>query len=340
MIAIVCLAALGAAVETSSVLEALEQLDRQLVDAEARLQVAEGERATLLVEIAALTAERSVAEVRRREAFFDYSRRLRALAREPLGARLVLIGGARSLPDYLEAQRVLRWITAHDGKLHAAYVEESRRVEVAQKTLAEREARLARAAEAARSERDRLAAARGERLALLERMITDKTTAVRAAEERRLAHSGIGSMLRRLVPAGALSESFAKNRGRLAWPTAGTLGQPFGDTVDKRFGTVVAHPGLDLVAKTGTPVQSVAPGIVAFAGWLRGFGQTVIIDHGGDYHTLFAHLADVRVGEGDAVAAGAVIGSVGDTGSLSGSMLYFELRKGGVPEDPLPWLRR
>jgi septal ring factor EnvC (AmiA/AmiB activator) len=278
--------------------------------------------------------------VRRREAYADYSRRLRALAREPLGARLVLVGGARSLPDYLEAQRVLRWITAHDGKLHAAFVEESRRVEVAQKTLGEREARLAKSAEAARAERDRLAAARGERLALLERMVTDKATAVRAAEERRLAHSGIASMLRRLVPAGALSESFAKNRGRLPWPTAGAVGQPFGDTVDKRFGTVVAHPGLDLVAKSGTPVQAVAPGIVAFAGWLRGFGQTVILDHGGDYHTLSAHLAGLRVAEGDAVAAGAVIGTVGDTGSVAGTLLYFELRKAGVPEDPLPWLRR
>ncbi|MEK7837764.1 MAG: peptidoglycan DD-metalloendopeptidase family protein, partial [candidate division NC10 bacterium] len=83
----------------------------------------------------------------------------------------------------------------------------------------------------------------------------------------------------------------------------------------------------------------VYPGHVLYTGWFRGYGTLIIVDHGNDYYTLYAHAADIRVAEGDDVKQGQVIGTVGDTGSLQGPRLYFEVRHQGKPQDPEQWLR-
>jgi septal ring factor EnvC (AmiA/AmiB activator) len=83
----------------------------------------------------------------------------------------------------------------------------------------------------------------------------------------------------------------------------------------------------------------VADADVRFAGWFRGFGRLVILDHGAEYFSVSGHLAEMSVAVGDRVARGGVIGAVGETGSLSGPKLYFEIRRGGEPLDPRDWLR-
>jgi septal ring factor EnvC (AmiA/AmiB activator) len=88
----------------------------------------------------------------------------------------------------------------------------------------------------------------------------------------------------------------------------------------------------------GALVHAVAPGRVVHAGWFKGYGNLVIVDHGGGYHTLVAHLASMRTAMGEDVEAGAVLGTVGDSASLKGPYLYFELRERGKPVDPRPWL--
>ncbi|HZH03733.1 MAG TPA: peptidoglycan DD-metalloendopeptidase family protein, partial [Myxococcaceae bacterium] len=85
-------------------------------------------------------------------------------------------------------------------------------------------------------------------------------------------------------------------------------------------------------------VRAVAAGTVVFAGWMRGYGNLLIVDHGGGYHTLMAHLSDFKRAVGEPVEPGAVVGAVGDTASLKGAYLYFELRRGGQAVDPAPWL--
>ncbi len=84
-------------------------------------------------------------------------------------------------------------------------------------------------------------------------------------------------------------------------------------------------------------MHAVAPGKVVFAGWLRGYGNLLILDHGSGYHSLMAHLASVVPTVGAEVQPGEEVGTVGDTGSLKGAYLYFEIRKGGLAVDPAPW---
>src|SRR5439155_27111648 len=127
-------------------------------------------------------------------------------------------------------------------------------------------------------------------------------------------------------------------KGHLPFPTNGVVEVGFGKVVNPRFNTVTVQKGVDVRAAEGSRVFSVGPGAVVYAGWLKGYGTLVIVDHGGGYHSLYAHLQGSQVEVGNEVEEGEEIGTVGDTGSLKGAYLYFEIRKQGQAVDPLPWL--
>jgi len=140
-------------------------------------------------------------------------------------------------------------------------------------------------------------------------------------------------------PNGVPGTGFAALRGRLVWPAEGRIVGEFGAQVNPRFGTKTFRNGIDIDVAEGTSVVAVASGQVLYTGWFRGYGNLIIVDHGGEYYTLYAHVADMRVNEGDEVRQGQTIGTVGDTGSLQGPRLYFEVRHSGKPQDPSQWLR-
>jgi murein DD-endopeptidase MepM/ murein hydrolase activator NlpD len=131
---------------------------------------------------------------------------------------------------------------------------------------------------------------------------------------------------------------FRARKGHLPMPTNGLLEVGYGKVVNPRFNTVTVQKGIDLRAPEGTAVSSVGQGTVVFSGWLKGYGNLVIVDHGQGYHSLYAHLASSQVEPGNEVEEGEQLGTVGDTGSLKGPYLYFEIRKGGQATDPVPWL--
>jgi murein hydrolase activator len=131
---------------------------------------------------------------------------------------------------------------------------------------------------------------------------------------------------------------FGALRGRLPLPAAGHIEAGFGKVLEPRFNTVTLRRGIDIRAPVGTPVRAVAPGTVAWTGWMRGYGNVVILDHGDGYHSVVAHLAEVMRSQGSHVFEGEVLGTVGETGSLEGPVLYFEIRRQGLAVDPAPWL--
>jgi murein DD-endopeptidase MepM/ murein hydrolase activator NlpD len=108
--------------------------------------------------------------------------------------------------------------------------------------------------------------------------------------------------------------------------------------VDREFGTQTFRRGVDFDAPRGASVRAVAPGTVRFAGRFRGYGNLVILDHGEGWFTVSAHLDRVAVEVGERVDGGTVVGQVGDTGSLRGPVLYFEIRRGAEAVDPAEWL--
>jgi murein DD-endopeptidase MepM/ murein hydrolase activator NlpD len=133
----------------------------------------------------------------------------------------------------------------------------------------------------------------------------------------------------------------AQGRGSMFdWPLRGKINSPFGTRVHPVFKTKSFHSGIDIASPQGTPVKAAAPGEVLFEGWMRGYGRVVIIDHGRDYSTVYAHMSSTRVKEGAVVKAGTVVGAVGDTGTTTGYHLHFEVRVGSAAKNPLDYLKR
>lgn len=121
-------------------------------------------------------------------------------------------------------------------------------------------------------------------------------------------------------------------------PASGGVGSGFGMRVHPIFRTSRMHSGVDIGGAMGNPVVAAKAGEVISAGWRGGYGNCVIIDHGGGVATLYAHLSEIDVGVGDRVGQREVIGLVGSTGWSTGPHLHFEVRVNGAPEDPLLFL--
>ena len=98
------------------------------------------------------------------------------------------------------------------------------------------------------------------------------------------------------------------------------------------------HEGIDIAVGTGTPVHAAATGTVIYAGWMSGYGNIVVIDHGSGLSTAYGHNSSLGVAQGTAVGAGAVIALSGNTGHSTGPHVHFEVRVNGVPVDPLGYL--
>jgi murein DD-endopeptidase MepM/ murein hydrolase activator NlpD len=118
----------------------------------------------------------------------------------------------------------------------------------------------------------------------------------------------------------------------LIWPVDGPVTSPFG----WRWGRM--HTGIDIGVPYGTPIRAAAAGTVIYCGWEQGYGNFVVIDHGGNLATAYAHQSQIAVACGQQVAQGDVIGYVGCTGHCFGPHLHFEVRVDGNPVDPLGYL--
>jgi murein DD-endopeptidase MepM/ murein hydrolase activator NlpD len=120
------------------------------------------------------------------------------------------------------------------------------------------------------------------------------------------------------------------------WPVDGSVSSAYGVRRDGlRFRV---HRGIDIAVPTGTPVHAMAPGRVVFAGNRPGYGLTVVIDHRRRTRTLYAHLSEIHVRQGDVFRGRPVIGLSGATGRVTGPHLHFEILRHGNPEDPVPLL--
>jgi murein DD-endopeptidase MepM/ murein hydrolase activator NlpD len=146
----------------------------------------------------------------------------------------------------------------------------------------------------------------------------------------------IASQLRRRQAGQKLTPS---GHGVLGFPTASAVvTSTFGYRVHPIYGDRRLHAGTDFRAPTGTPVLAAGAGTVVFAGWKSGYGNTVIVDHGGQIATLYGHNSALAVAVGDRVRRGERIASAGSTGNSTGPHVHFEVRVGGTPVDPVKYL--
>ena len=324
-----------------SILDGLAEVEQALADARAGWQRAEAERAEAAARLRAARESEAEAQARMTARLAALKPRLFARARMGRAGELRLLLEATSLANLVKRRYLLAVILSRDLQL----------LDEAKGALAERErARAEQELEAGRLEA--LAAEAEDRRAQAEARREERETLLSALRGARAFHERaaveVAAQARKLAefvatlppPRTGLTGpgGFLARRGRLPAPVQGGITVGFGRVVNPKFNTVTVQNGLDFEAPSGTPVRAVAAGRVVHAGWFKGYGNLVIVDHGEGYHTLVAHLASMKTAMGEAVDAGEVLGTAGDSGSLKGAYLYFEVRERGRPVDPRPWL--
>ena len=284
--------------------------------------------------------------IRIQEAFL--SRRLVALYKiSRLGAMQLLLP-ADSVVGALKRQAAIERILSYD--------EQSRQTMAAHYAgLQELQAQLMSHQEAKRlrvAEYERQTAAvyreRSHREALLARIRSQqeiqRSTIESLKEAARELEREIQSLSRRfegeVLRTPASSKPLASMKGLLIFPVKGKILNSYGPYRYPRLNIQAFRNGIDIAAERGEPVRAVYAGTVLYASWFRAYGNIVVIDHGDHYYTVYAHLEDVFKSVDHKVEAGDVIATVGDSGAMGATGLYFELRHHDRPLDPIAWLNR
>ena len=341
----------------SSVLAELEVIDKRLADKQRQIARLDARMKRAATDVQSLRSEVHQLETQRAGQQAALARRLRAMYKVHVqGGALPLLLAGDDPTARAAAIRHLGSLASLDARLIQEYRGTSDRLqdrrgreEARQRDLAGLRADAQREqaevdADAAKR-RILLAKVRDER-AYHERMVGELTEAARRLEafirdlqarQRRVAKLPPPSKPGTEAPPAV---GFGTLRGRLPWPTDGRVVSAFGAQVHPRFGTRTFRNGVDIEAGEGRDVAAVFGGHVVYTGWFKGYGNLIILDHDNEYYTLYAHVADILVKEGDDVKQGQRIGTVGDTGSLEGPRLYFEVRFEGKPQNPEQWLRK
>lgn len=324
--------------QEASALGELVSMERRLSDLELRVGKAHQDESDVreAVERAQRLANERLVSLRRVRAATRV--RLRALLRGERRGLLSTLLGARHLSDFRKRRRAeARALRADTARLQA-YRTELLRVRALQDEVRTQQARAAKVRERIQGERDALRALRTKReetlAALRKRGLPGRLA--RAERRRRARLQQLVASLRGELRAARSPERL---RGRLPHPVDGPVTVPFGPVREPPFGAVNLHAGWRYRAAVGTPVRAIYSGRVVFARAMAGYGNLVIIDHGGRVHSLVAHLSRIDARVGQDVRTGEPLGLVGGESTLRGPGLYFELRSAGRPIDPARWLR-
>ncbi|WAC08130.1 MAG: peptidoglycan DD-metalloendopeptidase family protein [Thermodesulfobacteriota bacterium] len=218
-----------------------------------------------------------------------------------------------------------------------------------QQRLKEKEKELEGLTKQTRSVQKKILTHQEEKTNLLARVRSEKQLQLKALEELKLASQRLQGLIDKLdkqkaitsLPSAIFPSGYPFSlRGKLDFPVEGKVITFFGEHEDQEFATVSFNKGIEITAQLGSPIKAVLNGTVIYSGWFKGYGNIIIIDHSAGLYTLSGHVSELLKPVGTPVKTGETIALVGDTGSLKGSNLYFEIRHHGQPLDPLEWLKK
>jgi septal ring factor EnvC (AmiA/AmiB activator) len=271
-------------------------------------------------------------------------RRLRAMYKYGPARELEFLLSTESFGQLLARWDYLVMVAQQDRVLLESIRNRKEVVETLEQRLQLHITQVQKTAKQTTNENQRLAAQAEAKQSAVHQIQTQREAYEAAAAELERTAQAIKGLLARLEQKSQVAPytgDFARGQGSLDWPLRGDVLGHFGQERNPRFPNVVTpNNGIDISAPVGTPVRSVAKGRVDYTSEDYGtYGQMIIINHGDSYYTLYGHLSDISVKVGDEVSAGQVIGRSGDTGSLKGPILHFEVRRGAAALNPESWLR-
>lgn len=246
--------------------------------------------------------------------------------------------GAKDFADLMTRMDVLKRIIKHDYDLIMKVKEEKATVENTRAQLEKDKAEAEVLVADAQAKKAKVEDKESEQQVLLDQAIYDRDTSERMYEEIMAASQEVANMIRRSQMSSAGYSGAPAGAGGMIWPISGPITSEFGWRTHPIFGTARFHSGLDIGGDYGMPIYAAAGGTVIYAGWISGYGNAVIIDHGGGVTTLYGHNDSLNVSEGENVAQGQVIAMCGSTGNSTGPHCHFEVRENGEPVSPYGYL--
>jgi septal ring factor EnvC (AmiA/AmiB activator) len=306
------------------------------------LQLAGQKRRLATIELEIAKSEEAAAEARRAASASeaDVRRRLAALYKAGETGMVKILFSPSSPAQMAQDYDFLGRIVRRDRELLATYRQQLDELQtaLAQLTVLRREQQAGIAALAENRKTARQALRLKEEL--LVQVRRDRQSLAAALAELRERAGRLAGLVKKLESEKPREYSektgfFASRKGRLPWPVEGAVRIGFGAGRHPELGTMYDSHGIEIAAVGENPIRAVGPGRVLFANWFKGYGNLLIIDHGDSYYSLYAQASRLSKKVGDLLAAGDILGYSGLEGSKG---VYFEIRRGGSPLDPLAWL--
>ncbi len=255
----------------------------------------------------------------------------------------VLIG-AKDSEDLFRRYKYLKVMANHDRRLIESYNEDRVQLKMDMTSLEKLREEVSSYRETVKKKEEELKTEKNKKLILLGSFRTEKSTREKLIQELEEAAKRVEALIKDvdrkadmpIIP----GLGFSGHKGRLPWPNDGKLAGLFGRQTDPEFHTPIFKRGIEIQTRTGDDIRAIYKGSVIYSDWFKGYGKMLIINHGERYYSLYAHASEIFPRVGETVSEGQVIGKVGDTGSIRGTILYFEIRHRGEPQDPLVWLMK
>ena len=259
-----------------------------------------------------------------------------------------VLASAESLHELLQRKTAIERILTYDQQVIEELTASRMNLKTIQSELeAQRDTKRQQAAEY-QKQIEQMASERRKRSKLLAAVRKEKSVHLAAIESLKQAATDLNEKMQNLsaAPLARAPQEFTANepfrayKGLLKMPVKGRIVSLFGKFKNTQYQVLNFRSGIEIQTERGEPIQAVYAGKILYADWFKGYGNMIIIDHGESYYTVYAHIEEIFKTAGDVVETGEVMATVGDTGSITGSKLYFEVRHHGKPLDPMQWLER
>jgi septal ring factor EnvC (AmiA/AmiB activator) len=330
----------------ADIISTLNQVDLALNKSRKQITILGREIAALEEKIAdtARASEELIQKIKANEQYM--AKRMVALYKLNWLGKFQLVASATSLNELLQRKTAIARILAYDEKVMSQIMDNRRSLEIIRSQLRAQRDEKRRRAEQYQQEIDQMAAERTKRSKLLAYVRKEMSVQQATVESLKQAALKLDEKIQNLgvgLTGTAADEYFEDKpfqayKGLLKMPVKGKIVSLFGKFKNTRYDVLNFRSGIEIQTERGEPIQAVYRGKILYADWFKGFGNMIIIDHGNSYYTVYAHIEEVFKTAGDVVESGEVMATVGDTGSMTGPKLYFEVRHHGKPLDPMQWL--
>jgi septal ring factor EnvC (AmiA/AmiB activator) len=262
--------------------------------------------------------------------------------------RLNVLASAESLYNLFQSKKNLELILSHDQNTRENLLKNKLELQMLLVRLNTQKKEKLSLEDDLEEQIQIMAAKRTQRASLLDDIRSKKTLETAAIESLKQAAKDLNIIIKSLssaaVPSDQIKKKSAKDftslKGLLNMPVKGKIKYFFGPYKNSKFNVVNFRSGIVIQADRGEPIRAVFDGKILYASWFKGYGNMIIVDHGDNYYTVYAHAEELFASKGDIVDKGEVVATVGDTGSLIGPSLHFEVRHHGKPVNPLKWIKK